>query len=329
MRVSLLILALTALATEPAVAFEPAPQSEASEPLAKKNKKQKKGKKGAEPEPTPPPDADGDGVVDADDKCPEQAEDIDLFEDEDGCPDDDNDGDGISDAQDECPFEAESADGFDDEDGCPEEPPAIRPMSVEATLFDGTTLKGTLVRIVAVDEDDPESAPEEPTSFDVSFGDSEATAEWNSLTKMTGTAPSYPGDFNCYSEGVTDLSDDRVTYECTLVQQTQVYYEGRPSKSKHYFLDRKMKRLDFVFSELTCTEDAKAQAAAKKAGTEFVGTCPGIEANKTLSAYPYRILRFDKTEDEAATLAKLQADLRATQKKQIQSATFAPATPAE
>ncbi len=48
-------------------------------------------------------DSDGDGVLDKDDKCPNEAEDIDGFEDQDGCPDPDNDHDGIPDEDDECP----------------------------------------------------------------------------------------------------------------------------------------------------------------------------------------------------------------------------------
>jgi len=66
------------------------------------------------------PDADADGIPDALDQCPNEAEDMDGFEDEDGCPDLDNDGDGIPDAQDKCPNEAEDMDGFEDEDGCPD-----------------------------------------------------------------------------------------------------------------------------------------------------------------------------------------------------------------
>lgn len=48
-------------------------------------------------------DADGDGIADRNDKCPNQAEDIDQFEDTDGCPDPDNDGDGVLDKADACP----------------------------------------------------------------------------------------------------------------------------------------------------------------------------------------------------------------------------------
>jgi uncharacterized repeat protein (TIGR01451 family) len=65
-------------------------------------------------------DADDDGLDNADDQCPEQAEDEDGFQDEDGCPDPDNDQDGILDVQDKCPLQPEDKDGFQDEDGCPD-----------------------------------------------------------------------------------------------------------------------------------------------------------------------------------------------------------------
>jgi OmpA-OmpF porin, OOP family len=66
-------------------------------------------------------DSDGDGYLDDVDKCPEEPEDFDNFQDEDGCPDYDNDQDGIPDKYDKCPNEPEDKDGFDDEDGCPED----------------------------------------------------------------------------------------------------------------------------------------------------------------------------------------------------------------
>jgi len=63
---------------------------------------------------------DADPVGPRDDLCPGQDEDLDGFEDEDGCPDPDNDGDGIHDEDDACPLVAEDADGRLDDDGCPE-----------------------------------------------------------------------------------------------------------------------------------------------------------------------------------------------------------------
>ncbi len=66
------------------------------------------------------PDSDGDGMPDDVDGCPSEAEDLDGFADEDGCPEEDDDGDGVADGVDQCPSEAEDLDGHDDEDGCPD-----------------------------------------------------------------------------------------------------------------------------------------------------------------------------------------------------------------
>lgn len=68
-------------------------------------------------------DKDGDGLNDSDDKCPTVAEDVDKFEDEDGCLEDDNDQDKILDTEDKCPLQAEVINGLDDKDGCPDEVP--------------------------------------------------------------------------------------------------------------------------------------------------------------------------------------------------------------
>ncbi|HEY5937450.1 MAG TPA: OmpA family protein [Kofleriaceae bacterium] len=65
-------------------------------------------------------DRDGDGLKDDVDKCPDEPEDKDDFEDEDGCPELDNDRDGIIDEDDKCPNVPEDKDGFQDEDGCPD-----------------------------------------------------------------------------------------------------------------------------------------------------------------------------------------------------------------
>ncbi len=68
----------------------------------------------------PDADNDGDGIADDLDRCPNQAEDLDGFEDSDGCPDLDNDQDGVPDLRDRCPLEPENINGFEDEDGCPD-----------------------------------------------------------------------------------------------------------------------------------------------------------------------------------------------------------------
>ena len=65
-------------------------------------------------------DQDGDGVPDSTDECVSEPEDVDDFEDADGCPDADNDSDGIPDDADGCALEAEDRDGYEDTDGCPD-----------------------------------------------------------------------------------------------------------------------------------------------------------------------------------------------------------------
>jgi OmpA-OmpF porin, OOP family len=70
----------------------------------------------------PPPagDRDRDAIVDDVDRCPDDPEDNDGWQDADGCPDPDNDQDAIADASDRCPNEPEDKDGFEDGDGCPD-----------------------------------------------------------------------------------------------------------------------------------------------------------------------------------------------------------------
>ena len=65
-------------------------------------------------------DRDGDGIADDVDQCPDEAEDVDTFEDDNGCPDPDNDGDGVLDVNDGAPMDPEDMDSFQDEDGVPD-----------------------------------------------------------------------------------------------------------------------------------------------------------------------------------------------------------------
>ncbi|MFT3693290.1 MAG: MYXO-CTERM sorting domain-containing protein [Kofleriaceae bacterium] len=82
-------------------------------------------------------DNDGDGITDAKDKCPNLAEDKDGFEDQDGCPDPDNDHDGIADRFDHCPNDPETINGVDDEDGCPDQgPPGLVKLDKDVITLD-------------------------------------------------------------------------------------------------------------------------------------------------------------------------------------------------
>lgn len=65
-------------------------------------------------------DSDKDGIVDGMDRCVKEPEDLDQFQDEDGCPELDNDADSIPDNLDECTNDPEDDDGWLDTDGCPD-----------------------------------------------------------------------------------------------------------------------------------------------------------------------------------------------------------------
>lgn len=69
--------------------------------------------------PTGCPDGDGDGILDRDDRCLDE-----VGVAPDGCPPD-SDGDGFVDPRDQCPNEAENVNGFQDEDGCPDQIPDV------------------------------------------------------------------------------------------------------------------------------------------------------------------------------------------------------------
>ncbi len=64
----------------------------------------------------PDKDSDGDGILDEADQCPSEPGPVENH----GCPDKDSDGDGIPDRLDKCPDEPEDFDGYEDHDGCPE-----------------------------------------------------------------------------------------------------------------------------------------------------------------------------------------------------------------
>ena len=275
-----------------------------------KKAKKKKGKKGKEVEPEtpapPPPDGDGDGVIDADDACPEEAEDMDGHEDADGCPDPDNDADGVLDADDGCPDSAENVDGWDDADGCPEEAPLIKPFMIDATLMDGTSIKGKVIRIVAVDEDDAEAEPFEPTTLTVIVNDdAEFETDWSNVRSLTSEKVNFTDAVDCYSEGVQELGE-APTWECTLKHPTVVKLGTSEHKGTHKVLDRKMHRLDFKIDELTCSGES----------------CETIEAQRGVSWYLYKLLGFEKSEEENEAVGKLQVNLRAAQKLQVKKATL-------
>ncbi|HEU4612921.1 MAG TPA: OmpA family protein [Kofleriaceae bacterium] len=100
-------------------------------------------------------DNDNDGVPDDHDKCGDAVEDKDGFEDDDGCPDPDNDHDGVADADDQCPEEPEKINGVDDDDGCPDKGESLvisapeRLELLEAIVFEGTAVSRSSANLMS------------------------------------------------------------------------------------------------------------------------------------------------------------------------------------
>jgi OmpA-OmpF porin, OOP family len=139
-------------------------------------------------------DRDGDGIKDDVDKCPDEPEDRDRFEDEDGCPDPDNDRDGILDQDDKCPNIPEDKDGFQDEDGCPEGNPNDR---------DGD---GIL--------DNIDKCPDDPEDFD-GFEDEDGCPDLDNdrdgIPDLDDLCPNVPEDKDGFEDedGCPDLDNDK------------------------------------------------------------------------------------------------------------------------
>ena len=119
-------------------------------------------------------DRDHDGVYDVDDRCPDQPEDMDGFQDNDGCPDLDNDNDGIPDAEDKCPNAAE------DEDSSRTRTAAPSPTTTRTASPTSTTRARTRPRTAAA-SDPPTAARRRPR-----------TATATASTTRSTSAPTSP-----------------------------------------------------------------------------------------------------------------------------------------
>ena len=134
-------------------------------------------------------DRDGDGIKDDVDKCPDDPEDYDDFEDEDGCPDLDNDKDGIPDELDNCPNEP----GPESNHGCPEHKIHDR---------DGDGIP-----------DDVDKCPDDPEDFD-GFEDEDGCPDLDNdkdgIPDKVDLCPNDPEDFDGFEDedGCPDLDND-------------------------------------------------------------------------------------------------------------------------
>ena len=154
-------------------------------------------------------DTDKDKVPDKRDNCITEPEDIDEFEDGDGCPDLDNDQDGIEDTQDACPIEAEDVDTFEDGDGCPDtdnDADGVLDVSDQCPLVAGVEALGGCPDSdgdgVA---DKADKCPNLAGSID--FGGC-PDADADGIPDPDDECPNEPGEPNAF--GCPDLDGDRV-----------------------------------------------------------------------------------------------------------------------
>jgi len=156
------------------------------------------------PPPPAPGDRDGDGLADPDDRCPDEPEDRDGFEDADGCPEDqDSDGDGLRDSGDACPIEPEDRDGYLDEDGCPEP-------------------DDDLDRISDIDDRCPRE-PEDRDGHDDADGCPDADNDADGISDALDRCPNEPGIQE--EQGCPRVYQDvEVTSEGIVIHQ-QIYFE--------------------------------------------------------------------------------------------------------
>jgi OOP family OmpA-OmpF porin len=187
-------------------------------------------------------DRDGDGLKDDVDKCPDDPEDFDGFEDEDGCPEPDNDRDGILDEDDKCPLIPEDKDGFQDEDGCPEGDKNDR---------DGD---GIL--------DNVDKCPDDPEDFD-QFEDEDGCPDpdndQDGILDVDDLCPNDPEDKDGFEDedGCPDLDNDKdriLDKDDKCPNEPETYNgtddeDGCPDRGRVIVTDTGIEILDMVYFE--------------------------------------------------------------------------------
>ena len=187
-------------------------------------------------------DRDGDGIKDDVDKCPDDPEDIDGFEDEDGCPEPDNDRDGILDVDDKCPNEPETKNGFQDEDGCPD--------SVESDR-DGDGIPDNIDKC----PDDPEDRD----GFEDEDGCPDPDNDKDGILDVDDLCPNDPEDIDGFEDkdGCPDPDNDKdriLDKDDKCPNEPEVYNgfedeDGCPDKGRVILRRGKLEILDKVYFE--------------------------------------------------------------------------------
>ena len=187
-------------------------------------------------------DRDGDGLKDDVDKCPDDPEDMDQFEDEDGCPEPDNDRDGILDEDDKCPNIPEDKDGFQDEDGCPEGDKNDR---------DGDGI-----------HDNVDKCPDEPEDFD-QFQDEDGCPDpdndQDGILDVDDLCPNDPEDKDGFEDedGCPDLDNDKdriLDKDDRCPNEPETYNgtdddDGCPDRGRVVVTDTAIEILDMMYFE--------------------------------------------------------------------------------
>ena len=183
-------------------------------------------------EPAAPADTDGDGITDDKDKCPNEAEDMDQFEDEDGCPDADNDKDGIPDTSDKCPNKAESMNGVDDTDGCPE------------TDEDGDGLVGSA--------DKCPTEPEDKDGFEDSDGCPDPDNDKDGVLDAQDKCPTTAETMNGYqdSDGCPDVLPKKIQKFTGVIKGIRFVTGSAKLRRSSFTVLRKVVKLMNEFPEL-------------------------------------------------------------------------------
>lgn len=187
-------------------------------------------------------DRDGDGIKDDVDECPDSAEDIDGYQDDDGCPDLDNDRDGIDDDHDKCPDTPEDLDGVDDQDGCPDG---------DKDDKDGDGIKD--------DVDNCPEVPEDKDNFEDEDGCPDLDNDKDGILDADDLCPDDPEDMDGFEDkdGCPDLDNDKDRIldsddKCPIEPETYNGTEdedGCPDQGRVVVTDTEIEILDMVYFE--------------------------------------------------------------------------------
>jgi OOP family OmpA-OmpF porin len=192
-------------------------------------------------------DRDGDGYKDDVDKCPDDPEDFDDFEDSDGCPDPDNDKDGILDVDDKCPNDPETKNGFQDEDGCPDS------LNLDR---DGDGIPD--------DVDKCPDQPEDKDGFEDEDGCPDPDNDKDGILDINDLCPNVPEDKDGFEDedGCPDPDNDKdrildINDKCPNEPETYNGVDdddGCPDKGKVIVRKGKLEILDKIYFETDKTD---------------------------------------------------------------------------